>query len=170
MVILAEKDYVVDKMKLTYEGLFSARELYNLITEWLEDRRYDKNEKKNYEAVEANGRYTEIWMEPWKTLTEYSKRFMRIRLIMSDVKDVEVDKDGVKVQMNQGKVHIVFDAWMQTDFENRWEGKPFYFFIRTAFNKYFFKPFTSSNMADIKADVNELYKRVSAYLNMQRYK
>jgi hypothetical protein len=169
VVGLAEKDYIVDKLRLTYDGLFSVRELYNLVTEWFEERGYDKNEKKNFEAVDADGRNIEIWMEPWRTLHSYVKRFMRVRILMSKVKDVEVEKDGVKLKLNQGKVQIVFDAWMQTDLESEWEGKPFYFFIRTTFNKFFFRPLTSGYEADLKGEVNALYGRVKSYLNMQRY-
>ncbi len=166
---MAERDYVVDKLRLTYEGLFSVRELYNLITEWYEENNWDKNEKKNFEAVEPDGRNIEIWMEPWRTMHAYVKKYMRVRIIMSKVKDVEVEKDGAKLKLNQGKVQMVIDAWVQTDLEASWEGKPFYFFIRTMFNKFFLRPMTSGYESELKADANQFYQKVKAYLNMQRY-
>lgn len=166
---MAERDIIVDKMRVTYEGLFSVTELYKMMDEWFEEKNYDKKELKNVENVTPEGKYIELLVEPWKKVTDYAKNVIRIRMIMTDIKDVEVEKDGVKVKLNQGKIQIVFDAYLETDYENRWEQKPTFFLIRTLFDKYFFKPFTKGFHTGVKADLNHLVTKIKSFLNLYRY-
>jgi hypothetical protein len=166
---MAERDIIVDKMRMTYEGLFSVSELYKMMDEWFEEKNYDKKELKNVENVTPEGKYVEILIEPWKKVTDYAKNVIRIRMIMTNIKDVEVEKDGVKVRLNQGKIQMVFDAYLETDYENRWEQKPMFFLIRTLFDKYFYKPFTHGFHAGVKADLNDLVTRIKSFLNLYRY-
>lgn len=166
---MAERDIIVDKMRMTYEGLFSVTELYKMIDEWFEEKNYDKKELKNVEKVTPEGKYIEIIVEPWKKVTDYAKNVIRIRMIMTDIKDVEVEKDGVKVRLNQGKIQMVFDGYLETDYENRWEQKPTFFLIRTLFDKYFYKPFTQGFQTGVKSDLNHLVTRIKSFLNLYRY-
>src|SRR3989338_2059430 len=132
---MAEREVVVDKMRLTYEGLFEVTELYKHIDEWFRSRGYDKRENKNIEKVTPDGKYIEIEIEPWKKLSEYARIVIKLRMIMTDVKDVEVEKDGIKVKQNQGKLQAVFDGLLETDYEHRWEGSPLFYFLRVIWDK-----------------------------------
>lgn len=166
---MAERSVVVDKMRLTYEGLFSISELYKLMDNWFREKGYDKREKKNVERVTPEGKYIELWLEPWKKITDYAKNVIQVRIIMSDIKEVEVEKEGVKVKLNQGKVQMVFDAFLETDYENRWENKAFFYFLRTLFDKYFYKPYSQGYQKNVLDDVNHLHATVKSFLNLYRY-
>ena len=67
---MVERDIVVDRMKIEYEGLFSARELYKLIDNWFFEKGYDKREKKSSESIKPAGKYIEMELEPWKKVTD----------------------------------------------------------------------------------------------------
>jgi len=166
---MAEREVVVDHARLSYEGLFSVPELYKLIDTWIRERGYDKLEKKNIEKIERDGKYIEIEILPWKKITDYAKNVLRLRIIMSNVKDVEIERDGKKIKLNQGKVKIVSDAYLETDYEHRWEGKPIFFFLRTVFDKYFFKPYTQSYRENVLKDYNDLIGQIKSFLNLYRY-
>ncbi len=166
---MAEREIVVDKQRLSYEGLFNVLDLYNLINEWLEEKGYDKREIQNFENVSPQGKYIELLMQPWKKITDYAKIEIRMRIIMSEVKEVDIEKDGARVRLNQGKVQMVFDAMLTTDYENRWEGKPVYFLTRELFNKYFYKPFHDWDIHVVKGDYNQLISLIKSYLNLYRY-
>ncbi len=166
---MVERDIVVDRMKIEYEGLFSARELYKLIDNWFFEKGYDKREKQSSEIIKPTGKYVEMEFEPWKKVTDYAKNVIWIRLIMEDVKEVEIEKDGAKVKLNQGKVHIVFKGFLETDYEHRWEGKPIFYFIRVIFDKYLYKPFTMGFKQGVKEDVVHLHTQIKAFLNLYRY-
>ena len=90
---MAEREVLVDKMRMTYEGLFSILDIYKLMDEWFEEKGYDKREAKNIESVFPEGKYVEIVVEPWKKLTEYAKSVIKVRMIFSDIKEVEVEKE-----------------------------------------------------------------------------
>ncbi|MDP7323380.1 MAG: hypothetical protein QF632_01310 [Candidatus Woesearchaeota archaeon] len=166
---MAEREVLVDKMRLTYEGLFSIYDMYKMIDEWFEEKGYDKREVKNIESVFPEGKYIEVVMEPWKKLTDYAKSVIKVRMIFSDIKEVQVEKDGMKVKMNQGRAHFVFDAFLETDYENRWESKPMFFLIRTLYDKYFYKGYTSQLKGEVMDAVTELHARIKGFLNLHRY-
>ncbi|MAG08111.1 hypothetical protein CMO89_01455 [Candidatus Woesearchaeota archaeon] len=166
---MAERTIVVDHMRLTYEGLFDVNELYKTIDEWLRSKGYDKKEVKNMEKTTAEGKYIELVLEPWKKITTYAKNVIRMRIIMSDIKEVEVEKEKAKIKLNQGKVQIVFDGFFETDYENRWETKPIYYFFRTIFNKYFYGFYTDAYKKNILGDVNHLHSIIKSFLNLYRY-
>ena len=111
---MPETRNVIDKLRLTYEGLFSVPELYKLLENWFHEKGYDKRETKNMEKVTSEGKYIELVLQPWKKITDYAKIVMTVRIIMTDVKEVIVEKAGVKVKLNQGKVQFVFDGQLQT--------------------------------------------------------
>ena len=108
-------------------------------------------------------------MVPWKKYTDYAKCEIKIRLVMSDIVEVEIEKDGSKLKLNKGKIKIVLDGLLTTDYENRWESKPMFYFIRTIFDKYFYKPFTVGYQNNVAGDTKELYSFLKAFLNLYRY-
>ena len=50
-----------------------------------------------------------------------------------------VYKEGVKIKINQGKVMMIFDGYLVSDYEGKWKGKPLIYFLRTIFDKYVFR-------------------------------
>jgi len=165
---MSERDTVVNKFRLTYSGLFSVLDFYTMIDEYFEDKGYDKREKKNAERVTPEGKYIELHLEPWKKITDYAKSVIAVRIVMTDIKEVEVEKEGVKIKLNQGNIQMVFDAYLETDYEHRWEMKPMFFFLRTIFDKFVFKSYTVSFKNEIKADVDHLIVMIRSFLNLYR--
>lgn len=166
---MAERQIIVDHMRLKYEGLFDVTQLYTMINEWFREKGYDKKERKNVESVLPTGKYIELEIEPWKKITDYAKFVIKLRIVMNDVKEVEVVRDGSKVKLNQGSVQIVFDGFLETDYEGRWEQKPTFFFLRTLFDKFVFKPYTERFKEKLIDEVNQLYSNVKGFLNLYRY-
>ena len=166
---MSEKKLVIDQLKLNYEGLFEVNELFKMVDAWFYEKGYDKYEKKNEEQVLPTGREILLELRPWKKTTDYAKNEIRVRIFMHGVKDVEVEKEGAKVKMNQGEVQMVFDGYLETDYENRWENKPFFYFLRTLFDKYIYKGYISKFEGNLVNDVHDLHTRIKAFLNMYRY-
>tara|TARA_Y100000310_G_scaffold264383_1_gene275013 strand:+ start:248 stop:790 length:543 start_codon:yes stop_codon:yes gene_type:complete len=166
---MAERTIVVDHLRLTYEGLFEVNELYKTIDEWLRGKGYDKKESKNIEKVTPEGKYIELELEPWKKITTYAKNVIKMRIIMTNIKEVEIEKDNAKVKMNQGSVQIVFDGFLETDYEGRWEAKPMLYFLRTIFNRYIYGFYTDGYKKNVLDDVNHLHSVIKSFLNLYRY-
>ena len=81
----------------------------------------------------------------------------------------ENEKDGKKVKLNKGDIQMIFDAFLETDYENRWETKPMYYFLRTLVDKYIFRVYTGKFVGNLAADVKDLHTRIKSFLNLYKY-
>jgi len=166
---MSEKKLVIDQLKLTYEGLFDLNGLWRLIDSWFYEKGYDRWEHKNFEQILPTGKDIEIELLPWKKTTEYFKNTIRIRIKMTNVKDVEIEKKGAKLKLNKGKVMFVFDGYLESDYEHKWEGKAIFFFLRTIFDKYFLRPTTDFYEKWLVNDLYDIHGRIQRFLNLYRY-
>ncbi len=166
---MSEKKLVIDQLRLNYTGLFSVPELYRTITSWFYERGYDMFEKKNVEIVTPTGKDIEIELRPWKKTTDYAKNEIRIRLYIKDLKEMEVEKEGVKMKLNQAEIQMIFDGYLETDYEGRWENKPIFYFLRSLIDKYVYRMYTNKFESMLVSDVHHLHTRIKALLNLYRY-
>lgn len=166
---MPERRIVVDELKLEYEGLFDVKEFFNLIENFFFDRKYDKREIKNVESVTPNGKNIEVVLMPWKTISDYAKYEIKLRIWIKNMKNVDVVKDDTKLKLQQGKIIIILDGYLTTDVEGRWESKPWFFFLRTIFDKYIYRPHTSKWEEGVIQHVKELHTELKSFLNLQRF-
>lgn len=166
---MTETNIVVDNLGLNYEGLFNAKEYYQLLDNFFAEKNYDKREVLSMEKVETGGKYVELEIEPYKKITDYAKLVIRVRTKMFNVKEVEVEKDGHKLRLNQGRVNIVIDGMLQTDYENRWSNRPLWIFIRTLYDKFIYKGYIDSFEGKLKEEVGLLQAQLKSFFNLYRY-
>lgn len=166
---MSERRLIIDQLRLNYSGMFQFNELFKMIDNWLYENGYDRWEKKNEEQVLETGRNIEVELRPWKKTSDYAKNDLRLRIFIKNMTDVEVDKEGKKVKMNKGDIQIIFDAFLETDYENRWESKPIYYFLRTLVDKYIFRIYTGKFTDKLAADTKDLHQRIKAFLNLYKY-
>jgi len=166
---MSEKFLVVDHLKLGYEGLFNAAEVYNIIASWFFTKHWDWHEEINMERVTPEGKQIHQIFRPWKSVSDYYKIIMHIKVNMIDVKDVEVEHDGQTLRLNQGKLTILFDGYVLADRNDQWTGKPFTWFFTIIANKYFFRNHYQKMETWIKGDVEDLHGRLKTYLNTFKY-
>ena len=166
---MVEQRLIVDHVRLSYEGLFNVNDLFMMIDSFFKEKGYDKREVRNIEIVKPEGKYIEIELMPWKKINDYVRHIIRVEMKMMNIKEVEVEKDGHRMRLNSGRVNFVFDAYLQTDWENKWDMKPMYFFIRTVFDKFVYKSYTNMAEGLLVENVNQLHTYVKAFLNLYRY-
>jgi len=166
---MVERRLIVDNLTLSYKGIFKAGELYKLIDAYFRERAYTKHELRNYEHSYKEGKQIEVVKEPYRKITDYAKYVIRITLVMTEVKEVEVDKDKVKVRMNQGNIDVQFDGFLEMDYEHRWEKKPIFYFLRAIFDQFVFKVHTEKFESGLKDEVYDLHEQVKSFLNLYRY-
>lgn len=166
---MAERLIVVDKERLDYDGVFDAKEVLRVMQQWATDKGYWLIEKKHGEATKPEGKYIDMDFEPFKKFTDYAKSIIKIRAQFNDVKDVVIERDGRKHKMQEGKIVIVLDGILETDYEGRWESKPIFYFLRTVFEKYVYTPFISGFERGVKEDVLSLKHNLKAFLNLTRF-
>ena len=166
---MSERRLVIDHMTLTYEGLFDLHELYVLINQWLKDKGFDLREQRNQEQVRPSGKFIEVEMLPWKKITDYARHVIRLNIRILSMKDAVVEEDGKRVKLNKGMIKVVMDGYLDTDYEDRWESKPFYFFIRTLFDKFVYGTYSKQYEELLVENCLQLHSTIKAFLNLYQY-
>ncbi len=166
---MVERHLVIDHLKLSYEGLFNAAELYNLIVSFFYEKGWDWYEKMNEEQVTPTGKQIRILIAPWKSSSDYHKLTIHMKIHMIDVRDVEIEQDGKNIKVNHGIVRITFDAYVVSDRKGKWSRDPLKWFIGTVAEKYFFKDHFAKFQRWVTSDVDDLHNKVKTYLNVFKY-
>ena len=166
---MPERTLIIDHLKFSYDGLFSAAELYNLIASWFYEKGWDWYEKLNEEQITPEGKQIRIILEPWKSATDYHKIKIKIKLIMLDIKDVEVDHKNEKLRLDHGQVRMTFDGYILSDRNGKWENNPFFWFMSIIAEKYFFRHHFAKMERWIESDVEDLHNKIKSYLNVFKY-
>ena len=165
----AEKNLVINGRELKYQGIFRADELFSAINKALDERGYQKREKKTEETVTVSGRKTVVELRPYKEKTNYVALMLKIRITLDNVTETVEKVDGVKQKFRQGDVEIIFDAWSMTDYEARWGMKPWFYFLKGLINKFIYTwPAEAGFMGELVGDTAYVYGKAKKLLQSYR--
>jgi hypothetical protein len=166
---MAERRIVVDNLYLVYEGLLNINDFYLVVDKWLREKGYDKLEKRNVEQVFKEGRQIELELEPWKKITDYARIVLNMTFWMTNLKEVQVKKDKYTIKMMQGKVTMRMIAYLDTDYENMWEGKPVFYLFRHIVDKWIYRVDVRKYESAVADDAFHLYNTMKSFLNLYRF-
>ncbi|RLE47089.1 hypothetical protein DRJ25_03250 [Candidatus Woesearchaeota archaeon] len=166
---MVERQIIVDGARISYKGVFDPKGVMKVINDWASDKGYFMVEESHIESLTDEGKFAEIKMEPFKKLTDYAKSVIRIRITIDKAKDVVIEKDGKKVKLYDGEIKFLFDGLLDTDYEERWEGKPIFYFLRILFEKYVYAPFISRHAKIVAGDLEFLKTNLKSYLNLYKF-
>lgn len=163
---MADVENVVGAQVYGYTGIFSAKDLYRMIVNYIEQLGYIYSETKNIENVKSDGKFIFIEMQPFKVATDYAKYVQHVKISIENLKNVKVTIDGVDKQMNEGTVTITVDSFLITDYETAWDLQPIYYLIRLIANRYLIQPVTHRWKREIERDSMHLIDNIKAFLNL----
>jgi len=166
---MAEIKTLIDGKSVSYEGVFSIKELYRTIDKWFKDHGYEKQEIKNWEDVSETEKQIVIEIIPYKKVSDYARIDQRLFMIFSKLKEIDLEKDGIKLKMNKGRAEFYFDAYVVTDYEHKWETRPLFYFIKNVIDKFIYKLYTSGYDGEAIRDSTEIQNEVKSFLNMNRF-
>ena len=168
---MSDRTIVLDHLKFSYEGLFNIAEFYSIIPEFFYNRNWDWHEKMNEELITPEGKQIRLIFEPWKNAGDYYKIKVRIKLNVTNLKEVEVEHEGETLRLNQGLIRMTFDAFVINDRKDLWhlKNKPFYWFLTVIFDRYLFKHNFNKFERWVKHDVDELLYKLKSFLNTHKY-
>jgi hypothetical protein len=166
---MAETNLVVDHLKFSYEGLFSAAGVYSLISSYFFEKGWDWNEKMNEEQITPDGKQIRLVLMPWKSISDYYVMKVRIKVNMIDLKEVEVKQKEEVLKLDHGLLRITFDGYVMSDRNNQWAKKPLYWFLSIILEKYFFHHHYERIENWVKKDIETLHDRIKSYLNVYKY-
>jgi len=119
-----------------YEGLFDFDGVYNAMTSWFKMYGYIWQEETYKHKVKFKGAEQQwIWTGE-KEITDYIKYNIRIEGHSWDITEIEVEKDGRKKTLMNGRMQLIIEPTLNLDWQNRWGQNKFSRWLGGLYEKY----------------------------------
>ncbi len=162
---MAEKEKITE-VKIKHSGLFSFSEIYSFIYTLLTDLEYSVEEKTYGEKTKGDQKELDVNWVAKRKISDYFRYQITLNLKTYRMTNAEGVKDGVKVSMNKGDFEVKFVAFLEKDYENRWENNAFIKFLRGLYEKYVIKSTIENYQAQLESEFNEITNQTKAYMDL----
>jgi hypothetical protein len=167
---MPERDTIIDNLKIKQRALFDMGELYKVMFRWYSRNNYDFQEKEYSESAMGEGeKKLEIGWLSYKKISDYIKFHIDVKFLVIGLKNTEVEVGNVKRKTNQGDLEMRFTAWLEYDYEGKFESSPFLKFFKDFYNKYVIKSRIEGYEAQIHEETYELIAEVKSFLNLFKF-
>ena len=61
------------------------------------------------------------------------------------------------------------NGYLQTDWQSRWNNRPFLWFMNIMMDRYIVGYYTAKFRSNVLADVNDVHTKIKNFLNMYKY-
>jgi hypothetical protein len=129
------KDEVL-RQNIKKRGIWNFKDFYNFCFDWFQDERYILEEQEYTEKNHDNGKEIILKWDAWRKVTDYFKFHIVVQWHILGMVSKEVERDGKKEKTNDGEVKLKITAELERDWENRWERKPLWKFLRGIYDNY----------------------------------
>lgn len=164
-----EKNLIINNRELKYRGIFRYDELFSIINQALEERDYQKREKKSEELVTEKGKKIYLELRPFKIKSNFVTLMIKIKITLNYLTETTEKLEGQKKSFQQGDLLITFDAWTMTDYEQRWGMKPWVYFMKGMIHKFLYKfPLEGGFTGELIGDTAYIYAKIKKLLNSYR--
>jgi len=167
---MAEVQIVCKNKVVKYSGLFNVNTVHKFLMQWLRENGFTNFEERTEEQVFPEGRQIIYNYKPFSKFTDFAKAVIYLNVTMSNINDVTVDVDGQKKQMQKGDIEIDISGYIETDYNNKWETKPFYYFFKIVSEKFFLGGHRSYYNKFVTGKCESLYEDTKAMLNIHSLK
>ncbi|MEK6983164.1 MAG: hypothetical protein AABX33_01200 [Nanoarchaeota archaeon] len=160
---------IIDHDKIDYSGPLDIRDLFGVIENFIFYMGFDKRQDKDFEQNTPNGKFIEWQISPWKWITDYTRYIIKVRLLGYDIVKANAVHEGKKTKIDNGRVIIVIDGFVEYDLQSRWQDHPVLYLMSQLYDKFIFKAYTERFEQMLVHDVNRLHDEIEKYFNMYRH-
>jgi len=162
---MGEKEKVTE-LKVKHSGVFDFREVYSFLYTLLSDLEYIVEEKNYAEKTKGDQKEIEVNWLAKKKISDYFRFIIKVDVRTFRMANADVVKDGVKTSVNKGDFEVKFTAFLDKDYENRWENTAFLKFLRGLYEKYIIKSTVGAYSAMLEEEANSLSNQTKALLDL----
>lgn len=156
----------VNKKKIEYHGYFDFRDLYGLLKDVIgTDYNYEIIENEYVRDV-GSGEIEVSW-ECKKKISGYLRYKIYVKIYATGLEEGRVKKGGRKVKMQKGDIEIHLTAYLETDYEDRWESNAFLKFLKGIYNKYLYKSTYESHVEKINQELWSIADELKGFFQIQ---
>lgn len=160
---------VVDHEKIDYSGPHNTGDLFRMIDNFLFERGFDKKQDKDFEQNTPHGKFIEWQISPWKKISDYGRYIVKVRVLGYDILKADAVNNGKKTKVDNGRLIIVVDGFMDYDYDHRWDDKPILFFFRAIYDHFVFKAYTERFEHMLVHDINHLVDHIEKFFNFYKH-
>ncbi|MBW2991462.1 hypothetical protein KY348_07220 [Candidatus Woesearchaeota archaeon] len=172
-----ERDILATKFEVEHEDVFHLKNLYKLVHEWLEDEDFvavdtgdDKCESLYLDRTKPNGE-KEHWVW-WRTIqvprgNNYYRYFLKIDWQTLYMKKIEIMHKGHKFKTNKGDVIVRIEAWLQLDYQGKWQKNPLLRIFDKWFRERFYLDSIKKYRQDLYSTAFRLHQTIKQYLELK---
>lgn len=165
---MSQKDIIASGIKVKQRSVFDLSELYTLLYKWFELYGYDFQEQEYREIDKGGKKNLEIRWYAEKKIDDYMKYVVKVSFMVLGLEGVEVEDDGTKRKSNKGEVEFRFDAYLEKDYEDRWQGGVIKF-LREVYDKFIIKGRIEGLEGELNGELYKIIDEIKAFLNMHRF-
>lgn len=163
---MAEK-FILIKEVLEHTGIYGFSEMYEYLYRWFKEESYGVIEEKYNEKVSGTTRDISVEWKCGKTLSDYFKVEISVKMEAGGISDVEVEVDGKKKKMNKGRLRIELKGTLIRDPDSKWDASPFFRFLRDVYNKYVIPGRVDTMEDKVKDDIRDVKESLKSFLELQ---
>ena len=164
---MVELDKVVELMVRQKAGLFDFKELYAFMWRWLESEGYDTDEKEYTEKIKPGGKEVFIEWRARRRISDYFRFYLKVLYAVIGITEVEVSRNGTKFRLNRGEIRVDIIAYLEKDYESRWETSPTAKFLRGVYDRYIIRGRVLQYELKVRDEALNLSEQVKAFLALE---
>ena len=164
---MAQKSNVF-KQSIKQKGYWNYNDLYIFCFDWLKDNGYHVAESEYTEKLSGFGKEILITWAGAKKVSDYFKNTISVKWHILGMNDAEVEQDGVKIKTNKGEVKVVVSADLVRDYEEKWENKPLWKFLRGIYDKYIIRTTIDEYEGRLESDAQEYVDQIKSFLLLKK--
>lgn len=165
------KPITLSKWIIRYNGLFDFDGLYALVTDWAKNYGFIWLETKyKHKVPSPKGAEQEISWKAEKTVTDYVKYEINIEVHTYDCTEVEVESEGKKKPLTNGRIAITIQGKIIPDWQEKFSGSKFVEKIGKVYAKLFMGDIESIHGDTLHYRILNLHSLIKKYFDMQSKK
>lgn len=158
----------IDETITRFMGAFNKTALIKTIRDYLTDEGYRVSEPVLKHKVGGDGTDIGVTLVADKKQTHYARFNIRVQLSISDMKDVEIIREGEKTKMQHGRVELKVEGDLELDYKKRFEQNKFMEGLRKFYHDFIIKTEIEDEWQDeVDSVVNGLQDHVREFLNVE---
>ena len=159
---------------IIYKGVFHFKYLYMAAYDWVCEngwKSYEGDDKVESMYAEEHQpgpvRKVWIWWRMQKTPdNSYFRYFLNIEFLGFGVTNVEIVKDGKKIQCQKGELNILIKPWIEADYGDKWEKSALLKHFTTLYQERIIKNDIEKRVGLQLAETNRLHGMIKKTLDL----
>lgn len=164
---MAEKSEVFSS-KVKYKGIFSFADYYQFCYDWMdEEMGLSVKEKKYAEKISGDEKEVEVEWSGDVKFTDYFKWQCEVKMKITNMKNVEVNRGGVKERTNQGTIEMSIKGTLIRDYDGKFEDSATKKFWRGIYEKWVIPSRVSEFSGKVVGLCDTFLGQAKAYLDLE---